>query len=518
MFLLIGGICVILFILYIAYVWYSARKNKKFYILCALGLAYGLPYGFRSHFYKWGWRKTSDNRVWAERIVRQAFEKANIGLSLEDMEFFKGACDRYANGKKVDNAFIARRVERIVSTSVSVHRLALDIIQPILDDALNTSPNRAQEILHSLGIQPTSGNEVVSLAGHRFSDLLKHAGAAIFHPNGIGYKIKNKEGEVLIALKGLEGWEHWLNSLREGVEQYVAEHTLSRKRQQFRLLENQLVNVVLKNHLEYLQESKKFISLIQGQISQGEMQISQADIKRVEDLLFYWEFAESHRFSTRIHKNLRRLLCRKELASKFREIFIQKIESDIGSVLTLPQYFPRHVIFYGSDYAVVSYAAQEYMDHLQQLIHVLAQMLGRAPRSPLYLQILESDIAKARKGDFVEIGGRILDPKRIALEKTYKNEGHMLRLLNILRGMAMFEQNMDATSVNTIGLIVELQTDTLTPQEQAQLDRDEYRSYKRLDCNRLMKIDLESESAVAQVQRQKFMNEIFTQFTRASSL
>src|SRR3972149_4850806 len=89
--------------------------KKQSQILIDLGLERNFSGEEKAVFYKWGWRKIPAERIWGERIVTEAFRKANVWISLDDLKYFEKICHLHEKGKWIDVENVKSRVKSIVS-------------------------------------------------------------------------------------------------------------------------------------------------------------------------------------------------------------------------------------------------------------------------------------------------------------------------------------------------------------------------------------------------------------------
>jgi len=494
----------------------SINKSKKNRLLIELGLLRGVLQYKKSPFYKWGWKKESDSRVWGERIVREAFEKANVGLNPDDLEILKQACDQHAAGKTVDRISLLNRIDKILERSESVANVATAYVHPLLTEAFNTPPQAAKAILDRVSIHSTLKNAVMRYAVYQFTDQLNSIGKIILAPNTTGFEIKAKTGETIMRLRGFEGWEHWLKACKGAIEQFVKLRSFSGGKEAALYLITQLVDGLILKFLDDAAESQQYVYLMGRLIVQDVMSLSVQDIKYREMLFYQWQFADDIAFAMRDHKKIRDLFTQIDLAPRFREILIQSITPLYESLPSLANRFPRHVIFYGKDAQIRSFAAQQYLQHLFSLLKFIAELYNQKPRVPLFLRILDSDVARARSGKSPE--EELPEPKtrrkkgeEEGEDLIYNNKGHMPQLLDYHKKLIVFEKNLDPYAAEKMGWIIEVPVDEFTFQEHAQFDMGDYLTYKRVDCAKLGDVDLHGDSKSAKSQRRQFTNAIFNE-------
>ncbi|MEW6238515.1 MAG: hypothetical protein AB1656_24275 [Candidatus Omnitrophota bacterium] len=502
----------------------SIKKNKKYLLLTELGLIRGVLQYKKSPFYKWGWKKESDSRVWGERIVREAFEKANVGLNPDDLELLKQACDQHAAGKTVEKTNILNRIDRILERSESVSNVAVAYVHPLLTEAFNTPPQAAKAILDRIAIQSVPKNAVMRYAVYQFSEQLNSIGKIILFPNTPGFEIKAKTGETIMRLRGFEGWEHWLKACKGAVEQFIRLRTFSGGKEAVLYLKTQILDNIIQKFLDDSAESQQYVYLMGRQIVQDVMSLNVQDIKYREMLFYQWQFADDITFTMRDHKKIRELFSQTDLIPRFREILIQSITPLYDSLPALANRFPRHVIFYGKDSSTRSFAAQQYLQHLFSILKFIAGLYNQKPRIPIFLRILDSDVARARSGEAPQ--GEEAEPKTRKRKGEaeeegdvfYNNRGHMPQLLDYHKKLIVFEKNLDPYAAEKMGWIVEVPVDEFTLQEHAQFDMGDYLTYKRIDCSRRGDVDVHGDDKTAKSQCRQFLNAILNEIVSPSGV
>ncbi|MGC9326335.1 MAG: hypothetical protein ACP5I1_01750, partial [Candidatus Hinthialibacter sp.] len=127
---------------------------------------------------------------------------------------------------------------------------------------------------------------------------------------------------------------------------------------------------------------------------------------------------------------------------------------------------------------------------------------------PLFLQILEADVEKARHPEYQEDG-----PLEAAQEEDSEgyvsNTGHMPTLLDTQKRMLLFERNLAYEKAEKMGWIIELPIEELTIQEFAQLDLSAYLNYLRINCDSFSDFEDDAEEQTAKASQEKFLNEAY---------
>lgn len=498
---------------YCAYLIVTSKSDRRKEVLSDLGLSIGIAASLKSPFYKWGWKKSHDDRVWGERIVRETFEKFNIGLGQQDLEFFSQICTRFAAGETIDKASIVAYVDKILSRSVTVSNFAAGFIGPVLERSLSATPAQAHKLLEREKIPSSLENAPDRLAVRQFTKMLRSHGMKIICGEASGLEVKGESGEILTTLHGYDSWEFWLKSCRESLEQCLANKALIKSKTQAKFLRGQIQGII-QNYEEHLKNSRSFIKNAEYMISQEKSPIGIALVQNLERSFYGWHFSETTKFSLQDHKTLHELITLPELPSRCRQALFENITSTYESLQTVCHRFPRYVIFFGISAETRSYAAQQYLLHLNKINKTLSDVLGVKYRPPLFMRILDADIHKARNPDAGDYkpAVRVSHDEESELKEEIlvsTNTGYMPLLLDSQKRMILFEKNLDPATAEKIGWIIDLPVDDLTPKESAQMDMGDYIKYKRIDCAKIGNFSNSSDAKSMQNQREKFLNAIF---------
>lgn len=498
---------------FVVYLIATAKEDRRGQVLADLGLAVGIASTLKTPFYKFGWRKTGEGRDWGERIVREAFEKNNVGLSQQDLEYFCHICDQFASGETVDKSIITNYIEKILSRSSTVSNFAASFINPVMERSLNASPAQAKKLLEREKIQSSPENAANRLAVRQFTKMLRNHGMKILCGEASGLDVKGESGEILTTLRGYDSWEFWLKSCRESLEQCLANKALIKSKAQAKFLRSQIQGVI-QGYEDHLKKTRSFLRDMESLLSQERLSKTMGWIDNLEKVFYGWHFSEGMKFSLSAHQSLRELLSLPELPSRCRQALLDFITPSYPSLQTACHRFPRQVIFYGANSELRSYAVQQYLLHRTRVIKTLCDVARIKYRSPLLMRVMESDVYKARNPDIPDFKPAIrvdrdADPNGEGNEVLLNvNAGHMPLLLDSQKRMILFAKNFDPASAEQMGWIIDLPIEDFTPKESAQLDLGSYLPYKRINCDKIgekcgVKTGLSSQ------QRDLFLNEIF---------
>ncbi|MBN2326270.1 MAG: hypothetical protein JXR73_03885 [Candidatus Omnitrophica bacterium] len=494
-----------------AYFVFFIKEDKRQVVLSELGLMRGLASSLQSPFYKWEWRKSSDDRVWGERIVRETFEKHQIGLSREDLEFFSRACADYATGKPVNKTNVILYVEKILTRSSTLSNFAASFIKPVLEKSLNASQEQAQRLLEHNNISSSLTDAPDRLAIRQFTKMLCNHGKKIICHDSVGLQVKDDSGSILMTLKGLENWEFWLKSCLQSLDQCLSDKSLTSSSAQAKFLRRELEKRI-RSYMNHLHSTYAFFGMMEDLISKkaGEKSPSQSEeIQKIEKRFYLWHFNDETQFTLENHGDMHDLLTFPDFPPRFRQKVFENLPTSYDSLPSFIQCFPRHVIFYGKDSIKRHFAVQNYLTHFRQVNKTISAIAGKKNPSPLFLQIYETDVEKARNPDLQMDDQSDAEREKEYTENIVSNTGHMPTLLDAQKRMVIFERNLAFEKAEKMGWIIELPIEELTPKEYAQLDLSEYLTYKRINCDPFDDFGGEAEDQAAKFKKEIFLNAIY---------
>lgn len=515
MILAVIGIVVIVPVIWIAFYHFSSGSAKSTHnqILDDLGLAKNVTGKSSAPYYKWGWRKGTDERVWGERIVRQAFKKANLWLSADDLLFFKETCDAYAGGNTVDENSIQTRIEKILERSGEITNCATNQIRAIVQDVISISDAEANQHLKEQGVHPKADKAQFQLGLLRFRRMMTKAGEEILGLDSNGLAVKNEEGQLLFMLKGLDGWDHWLKSCQEEVKRINVSRSPSRNPSLLRNLKSNFQSSILQSHENDLIGSKKFMASLEEEIQQGDLKITQKRVEKLVSIFYYWLFTDAIPFNSADHKRIRDFLCRKDLATHFRQIVLEAITQDYLSLRNLVNTFPKKVIFYGKNPHARAFASQQYMTHLEIIIKTLVTT-SKQSYPPGLIVITAKQMQEAREyaAEMEEM------PDRRKKDEPPPRRDYLPELLDKQKHLSIVERNIDERTAEMWGWMVDIDVDDFTPKEYAHLDKGVYRSFIRFLCDGFGNIDFTSQSKHAKEKRVQYFQAVLDKLLKSPSL
>ncbi len=501
----------------------KAKTDRQTQLLVDLGLVRGVTSPLKSPFYKWGWRKSTDDRVWGERIVREAFEKQNIGLNHQDLEFFSQVCSRFASGGSVDKSEIIDYVKKIFSRGSTISNMAYGFIAPIFEHVLSASPQQAKQLLEREKIRSSTSNAPDRLVIRLISKLLKNHGMNILCSDS-GMDIKNESGDTLASLKGYDGWNFWLKSCRESVEKCLGNRTWVKTHSQAKFFRSQIKDQLIQSYINHIQKSRTFIRNIEQILKEESIPKSKSDLENLERIFYRWHFSDGIHFSLQNMEEFHHLLILQGFPSRFRQALLDSITDKYESLLSLLIRFPRHIIFMGINPEARTFAAHQYLLHFSKVIQTISTITRRTPQIPLFLRIFEDDVNKARNPEVDEYRP-MATLTREEIEQTAKEEdntvsgntGHIPLLIDSHKRLILFEKNLDAYTAEKMGWILEIQVEDFTPKEYAQLDLGQYLHYQRIHCDKIGDFPSEAENKSFPQKRITYFNTILDKLLTANT-
>lgn len=494
--------CVCLFIL-------RAGGQKKIIqaILIDLGFAKSWSKEQESPFYKWGWRKSANDRVWGERIVKQAFEKQGVWLGADDLMFFEDVCNRHAAGEKVDEKAILVQINNILDRRGRMSNCATVVIKKLIAEIANTSDNEAKRILMKFGVSVSSENALAQYGAFRARQLNTNVGKSILIQNTGGFSVKNEQGETLYTLQGLEGWRHWIFACRDEFKKYSPSGSGDIKKA-LQSVKSRALNTIIKEAIEDLQGVTDFADRLENEIYKGGVQFDAAKIGKLISYFYGWQFSDGVAFNRADSKKIREFLLRKEVSSVFRSRVLAKIGPSHDSLRIAMDQFPKRVIFYGKNGPARQYICQNYLAHLVELFSAVSSITGRGYLPPSHLLVKAEDLNAAR-----QYWARMKEMSDFERKADRNTEVHFRRdylpeLIEKQKEFSLFERDIDEEFAEIYGYLVNLGAEELTVAESAHLDKSVFRRYLQICCDPKTKIDFEGDTDKAKNERKNFFTQI----------
>ncbi len=499
-------------------VYFYAKKFLKSNdeLLADLGLLHDKANADTAPFYKWGWQKAMDERVWGERIVRKAFEKSQVWLSPDDLLYFKSICDQYAGGKTVKEEEIHNRIGKILARKGTLTNCATKHIQKIVKGLLSISDAEALKILRGLGLKSEESNARRKLGIVQLRKMLNTVGEQILSLNAKGFDIKDDNDETLFTLHGFDGWSHWLRACKEEMNRISKMRSATPVEHNLLLyLEKNASANVLKEFEQDLKSSKEFMTAMEAILEQKEIKIEHNQIVRLEKILYQWHFTNGIPFTFEDHFLFRDLLKMQSIASRFREIIITSIRPSFSSYQSLLKIFPKRVIFYGSNAYARAYASQRYLAHFEILLKAYHPSKGKSRNPPAILFVTESDIERVRNRQS-EV---IVEESSLEGSNGEKSSGDYLsNLIEEQKRYSISERGINDRVADSAGWIIDMGVSDFTIQEYAYLDSGPCRDFIRISCEEYKDVDFQSNGNFANKQKTEFFNYVLDLLTQTPAL
>ena len=499
-FIIAGSVCLII-------IRAGGQKKATQAILVDLGLAKSWSKDQESPFYKWGWRKSADDRVWGERIVRQAFEKQGVWLGSDDLMFFEDICNRHAAGEKVDDKSVLAQINNIFERRGRMSNCATIVIKKLLSEIANTSDSEAKKVMMKFGVRVNPGNTLAQYGAFRVRQLNSNVGKAILMQNTGGFPVKNEQDETLYTLQGLEGWRHWIFACRDEFKKYTPSGSGDIKKA-LQSVKNRALNTIIKEAIEDLQGASDFASRLENEIYKGGIQFDVAKIETLISYFYGWQFADGVSFNRTDNRKIREFLLRNEISPIFRSRVLAKINSSHDSLRIAMDQFPKRAIFYGKNDQARQYICQNYLAHLVELFSAVSSVMGRGYLPPSHLLVKSEDIIAAR-----QYWARMKEMSDFERKADRNTEVHYRRdyipeLIEKQKEFSLFERDVDEEFAEIYGYLVNLGVEELTVAESAHIDKSVFRRYLQICCDPKSEIDFESDSDKAKNERKNFFSQV----------
>lgn len=493
--------------------------SKHRQILIDLGLEVGVGGKVQTQFYKWGWRKQSAERVWAEVIVKEAFRKARIWVSAEDLAYFERACTMYAKGKTPSDEKLKNRVRSITDRMDALRSTIANHVRDVMQRILNTSAKDAKVILDGKGIH-VEDHQIMSRFGtyyirHKLSAL----GKDILGYDAKGCPIGNDKGETVVKLKGMTAWKVLLDIYIDEVQKQTGKQTKGMKATTFLSIERQVNEGLLRDYLDDVTLNQKFVDMLDAEIQEKDINGTIEEIEKLESIFYGWRFTEGIPVNNVDHKRIRKLLCNKELAGRFREIVIDCITPDFKQSKTLLETFPKSVIFHGASKDARAFASEIYQVHYRRLLEAFAPCFGVDQEEPVLLIISEKDFNRVMEEESEKVSGmeKFSKVQGIKQSETYEPD-KVVKLLDRHKKLLNRERNLTDDLSEKKGWIVNIPVSNDYPEAFALFDAPPYSKYIRFNCDSAGPIDFMNRTYQARKQREIFFNLILDMLTNRADL
>ncbi len=493
----------------------TQKNHKKHHtLLVDLGLAKRWNREETTPFYKWGWRKASGERVWGERIVRKAFEKAEIWLTPEDLAFFEKQCRDNSAGHTINEDKVRDRVEIIINRNDHLTSHVMKIIREVIQYVMSVTKSEAEMLLANLGVKEREA-PLQQLLKLELKRKLRQAGLSIMGIDSKGMNLKSDKGEFVYKLKGFDGWSQWINVFERECIAQLSRRSYPPYDKVLQSVKKSVQNGLFSDFKNDITEARKFRTALSQEIQSGVLRFQMNDVEQLDSILYSWKFNDKIPFRFNDHKHLRELILKRDLSPRFREIIVQQIQPDSSSLLSLARFFPRYVIFYGHNSKARKFASEQYINHIDRLMDILPTFTHTETNPPALVRIREKNIQQAREeaDNLLNSPHSLLDTLRGETPEVKDMEPYLLQFIQKEKQKGIVDRNLTKEEAEEQGWIIDMGMDDPTEFELEQLTESEYSSYYRINCDGPGDIDFESNSFNAKQQRIYFFNMILDSLT-----
>ncbi|MBI1388313.1 MAG: hypothetical protein GC154_07690 [bacterium] len=507
MILMVGSLALLAVFCTMAVFMMGQGKSEKRSLMADMGLAKNWKGEVTAPFYKWGWKKTSGDRVWGERIVKKAFRNAGIWISPDDLSFFERKCAENSQGKSVKNEEIKERIDLILQRSEVFNNHVSKTVNDLITKMMRASEEEAQAALQEMGVTHKSGSAVAKLTSSVFRSMIRQAGVEIFNPHSKGFKIEGA-GDQFYLLNGFDSWCFWLGRIKAELQSELEKKPNIRNHIVGRAVRKNVLDGFIKIYQDDIENSLAFRSNLEQQIADQEINVAMEEIERAENCLFVWQFSDRNQFTDADHRRFRQFMTTKDLAPAFREKTLKTITTDISSAKSLINSLPRNVIFTGDDYESRTFAARAYQLHFKALLSVFGPPLQEGIEPPEVVSVTLDDIFGARR-EFEQKRQSMAGMPSSKKRQLEDEPGYITTVLDKLRKQSAFERTLDRSIADSYGWLIDYPMgNDILPHEWRELNSDEFAAYKHYSCDESVGVNLQSSSSQAKKKRNEFAGKV----------
>ncbi len=484
-------------------------KNKESILMQDLGLIHSWTGQSVSPFYKWGWKKVRGDRVWAERIVREAFSNAEYWLAPEDLQYLKLVCDLNEKGEPVNHEEVIERVRAIVYRNELMGNILASFVRDLLQNITNTPEEDAKKILEEAGINLLGVERILHRYGQRELRLaVSEAGREILCLGGEGFTVKDPEKEMEFPLRGIEAWSRWMLLFKEALLFELSTAKNPSDAYLYRLISASVKKGLLNDFEEDIKEEQEFNAAMRAEITKGALTASLEDLDTLQGILYMWQFNDEIPFSHLDHKRFRTFFSHKELAPVLREVVIRSIEPDFASLKKIVSLLPRNLILYGNDGYARAYIGEQYTNNLNKLMMTIGIHTDQKPHGPAFLNISNAEIKKMRSALYLQLKKEEKEQEFSKNKTKAAAQKIITPLIEDSQTRSRRKRNIEKKMANELGWIVGLPLDDSNWIEMKEMDLKPFCYYKRLLCDDFGECDFMSNHPNAREQRVQYFNKV----------
>ena len=476
----------------------ASSQNKQNAILTALGLSNKQWGGRTAAFYKWSWRKTSKERVWGERNVKDAFKKAKIWLNADDLAYFEQKCVEFQKHHKMNDEPIIERVSQIIKRTEELEKRIESQVKETLNRITSISEGEAKKHLQDSGVNLEGKDKILQrYASHEIRRVADFIGFTMLgrNPNTEALKAVNN-------IKGMEGWERWLCIYKATL---LTEISRSMNSSNTGLLETVSATIrsgLLKDYEQDIQGYRSFIDSMDKQIDPKKMNIRIEKFEELETNLYTWQFSSEHRFNNTDHSRVRQFISRKDLSLKFRLYVMANIKSSFESLTSLLNSLSRNVVFFGKNGFARAYAADQYHLHLERFLEVFSRFAHQEPGAPGLITLTETEIDKKRKEIASKSKGDILKGKGMDVIEIARNS--IQETVDKKKARSIDKRKIDEDVAEQKGWLVDFPWEEQNVEVFGIFRSGPFNLYTPVNCDSFGEVDFLSNSANAKRQRNQY--------------
>lgn len=456
---------------------YARKPQRRRQLLIDLGLQSDWSNENPTPFFKWGWRKKQEERVWAERIVRSAFEKAAAWLSPDDIVFFQRLCEDPQSTKNVTKEVIEKRVDEILNRSRQIIVCARHQIIETLKKIVTTPEESIRAYLRKKNIRVGAKASPAQYGRLRFRDWMNTAAREMIGLGAEGWNIQNEEGKPLFMMTGLDAVRFWASVCQSNFSS-VSVGGIANEKQRIVSEIKGMSQSIFQDYVADIKAAHELISQIE-QIAQNSITQSPIETPEQYGIIFcHWLYTPGILFSRESYKHVRDFFSVASISPSFKMLILEKLSPNFGSIHTAVQRFPTQVIFYGKHQEARQLAVSRYQTHLAIMRKALSSFIDLPKIPPGLLLITSGDIRFCRE--------RLLEQNNLPSQEAKQSQKsdsdipkeYLPHLIDTQKEYSLFERSIDENTAENAGWIVNVEIEDFITEEYAHLDKSEYKNYR----------------------------------------
>jgi len=441
-------------------------------------------------FFKWGWHEEEEGRISAERMVRIAFQNADLCLDAEDLAFFENVCKRNQLGIEIPVEEIENRIQEIFDKSKIIRDWAAKEVGKSLYFVLGATPAETQMLLKRAGVQSEPEKAQGRLCIVEFQRLMNRLGMQFLRRETPGFIIEDSVTQKEIRLWGLDAWLQLIKLFKVEIERQSENPAHFCYLSVQRALKQMIGDGGLYQELEKdVEKAKSFRKILSNAANRSDFSLNVERAKQCDALFYEWKLTEGVPFNQIDQNRFRDLFTNETLSPHFRQILLERIDDDIRCLAKLVKIFPRFVIFYGGTPTSRSFLCDQYSHHLMVLQETLSAVAKCEIAPPTILLFPEEEVEEVRRAPK-------RGPNAVQLDKRMAEKQSVI-------GM---ELGLNQHVAETRGWLVNLGLNDPRDEEVEALGKDPFKRYLRFNCNSSGDVDFANNTFNARKSRVDFFN------------